>query len=478
MKLTPLLTILVVLGALAGPAPAKTAAAEQQADQAEPQAIEAVALDAYLYLYPLVVMDYTRRQLTNVPAGTPGLAAPMNTFAASRNFPTPEVHSVPRPNFDTLYSPAWVDLTKGPVLMTTPDTGGRYLLISMLDMWTNVFASPGQRTTGTRAGHYLITPPGWSGKRPDGLPEGTIEIPAPTPYVWLIGRIQTNGQADFPAVHAMQDKFALTAYDASGQPLPKADFLADAAFDMKTPPNIQVEALDPAEFYARAAELVKLHAPHVIDWPMVQRLKRIGFEVGESYDMTTQSPAIIAALKAAPAKAKDLMTWKFPLLGTRVNQWSLITVGIGTYGTTYFDRAVVAKFGLGSNVPEDSVYPLAFNDSDGKPFDGTNDYVLHFDASDLPPVGAFWSIALYDSDGFAVANPLNRYAVSSWMPLVYNADRSLDLYIQSGSPGAEKEANWLPAHKAPFGLNMRLYAPLLEAVSGKWAPPAVERRAE
>jgi hypothetical protein len=92
-------------------------------------------------------------------------------------------------------------------------------------------------------------------------------------------------------------------------------------------------------------------------------------------------------------------------------------------------------------------------------------------------VGAFWSIALYDSEGFPVANPLNRYAVSSWMPLVYNADGSLDLYIQSVSPGAEKEANWLPAQKAPFGLNMRLYAPSLDAVSGKWAPPAVDRRA-
>ena len=149
----------VVLALTAPLAVAQTASAPV-VGQTEEQRIGSAALDAYLYLYPLVVMDYSRRQMTNMPPGTPGLAAPMNVFAASRGFPTPQMHSVPRPNFDTLYSPAWVDLTAGPVLMATPDTQGRYLLVSMLDMWTNVFAAPGQRTTGTGAGHFLITPPG------------------------------------------------------------------------------------------------------------------------------------------------------------------------------------------------------------------------------------------------------------------------------------------------------------------------------
>jgi hypothetical protein len=436
---------------------------------------DAIAVEAYLYLYPLVVMDYTRRQLINVPPGKPGIAAPMNTFAADPAFPTPEMHSVPRPNFDTLYSPAWVDLTAGPVLITTPDTDGRYYLASILDMWSEVFASLGKRTTGTEAGHFLLTPPRWKGSMPEGLPQGTVVLPAPTHYVWVIGRLQTDGEADFPAVHALQKGFTLTAYDASGAEKKPAPFVAKREIDMKTPPNLQVEAMSAVEFFATAAELMKLHPPHLIDSPIVQRMTRVGIVAGKSFDPSSQSGEVIAALNAAPKAAKELMIWKFPRIGEQVNQWSMNTECVGTYGSSYVKRAVIARFGLGSNVPQDSIYPLAFNDADGKPLDGNNSYVLHFDAANLPPVEAFWSLTLYDADGFPVANVLNRYAVSSWMPLAYNADGSLDLYIQSESPGKAKEANWLPCQKAPFGLNMRLYAPSLDAVAGKWHPAAVRR---
>ncbi len=207
---------------------AVTAPAGRASEPDEATTEQAIAVEAYFYLYPLVVMEYTRRQLSNVPAGTQGLGAPTNAFGASRSFPTPEMHSVPRPNFDTLYSPAWVDLSQGPVLMSTPDTGARYQVITLLDMWSEMFASTGTRTTGNGAGHFLITPPGWSGTRPADLPQGTIDIPAPTGVVWIIGRLQTNGTEDFPAVHALQDKFLLTAYDDAGNPLPPQAFTPDA----------------------------------------------------------------------------------------------------------------------------------------------------------------------------------------------------------------------------------------------------------
>jgi len=361
------------------------------------------------------------------------------------------------------------------VLLETPDTHGRYFLASILDMWTEVFASLGTRTTGTKAGHFLLTPPGWKGPMPKGLPQGTVVLPAPTHYVWVIGRLQTNGEADFPAVHALQKGFSLTAYDASGAKRKPAAFVADKKFNMKRPPNLQVEAMSPADFFSTAAELMKLQPPRLIDSPILQRISRLGIVAGKSFNPAAQSKEVIAALNAAPATAKALMIWKFPRIGEQVNQWSMNTECVGTYGTSYVKRAVIAKFGLGSNVPQDSLYPLAFNDADGKPLDGNNSYVLHFDKANLPPVQAFWSLTLYDAEGFPVANPLNRYAVSSWMPLVYNADGSLDLYIQPESPGKAKEANWLPAPKAPFGLNMRLYAPSLDAVAGKWQPSAVKK---
>jgi len=180
-------------------------------------------------------------------------------------------------------------------------------------------------------------------------------------------------------------------------------------------------------------------------------------------------------LESAPGGAKQLMAWKIPTLARVANGWSMNTDTMGVYGNYYLKRAIVAQVGLGANLPEDAIYPLNLADATGRPLDGANAYSLHFDRGDVPPVNAFWSVTLYDAEGFQVANPLNRFNLSSWMPLKYNADGSLDLYFQSDSPGADKEPNWLPAPKAPFNLTMRLYAPKSEALTGKWNPPPVTR---
>jgi hypothetical protein len=169
------------------------------------------------------------------------------------------------------------------------------------------------------------------------------------------------------------------------------------------------------------------------------------------------------------------MAWKVPTLARVVNGWSMNTDTMGVYGNYYLKRAIVAQLGLGANLPEDAIYPLNLGDESGKPLDGANKYVLHFDKGAMPPVGAFWSVTLYDSDGFQVVNPLNRFAVSSWMPLRYNADGSLDLYFQHESPGADRQANWLPAPTGAFNLALRLYAPNSDALTGKWNPPPVAR---
>ncbi|MFY9734844.1 MAG: DUF1214 domain-containing protein, partial [Rhodoplanes sp.] len=177
----------------------------------------------------------------------------------------------------------------------------------------------------------------------------------------------------------------------------------------------------------------------------------------------------------APAAAQELMAWKIPTLARVVNFWSMNTDTMGVYGNYYLKRAIVAQFGLGANLPEDAVYPLNLGDESGKPLDGAKRYILRFEKGATPPVDAFWSITLYDPQGFPVANPLNRFAVSSWMPFKYEPDGSLTLYFQNDSPGADKEANWLPAPKGPFNLTMRLYAPRSGALTGKWNPPPVTR---
>lgn len=442
-----------------------------QAASISEQEAASIAVDAYVYFYPLLSMDVTRKVVVNVPAGAKPGFGPANEFHSMPEYPAGNFRAVVRPNFDTLYSSAFLDLTREPMVVSAPDTHGRYYLLPMLDMWSDVFASPGARTTGTKAAQFLITPPGWTGS----VPEGVSEIKAPTPHVWIIGRTRTDGPADYAAVHQIQADYKITPLSRWGKaPEPvKAQF--DSSVDMKTPPKIQVDTMSGEQYFTYAAELLKVNPPHSTDQPMIAQLEKIGIKLGKSLDYAALAPAVRQALNAAPQTAQHLMKWKVATLARVVNGWSMNTDTMGVYGNYYLKRAIVAQIGLGANLPEDAIYPLHLFDSTGKPLDGSNRYTLHFEKESLPPVNAFWSITLYDSEGFQVPNSLNRFAVSSWMPFKYNPDGSLDLYFQSDSPGQGKEANWLPAPKGPFNLCMRLYGPRSEALTGKWNPPLVTK---
>ena len=360
------------------------------------------------------------------------------------------------------------------MIVSAPDTHGRYYLLPMLDMWTDVFASPGWRTTGTQAGDYALTPPGWSG----ALPAGVVRIDAPTPYVWIIGRTKTDGPADYAAVNKIQAGFKITPLSSWGKAAEPATGAVDPAIDMKTPPKVTVDTMPAAKFFAYAAEILKQQPPHITDQPIVALMQRIGIERGKSFNIDKVDPAIKAGLETAPEDALKLMEWKLSSLARVVNGWSMNTDTMGVYGDYYLKRAIIAQLGLGANLPEDAIYPINLADETGKPLDGGSAYVLHFDKGATPPVNAFWSITLYDAQGYQVANSLNRFAVSSWMPFKYNPDGSLDLTFQNASPGADKEANWLPAPKGPFNLTMRLYAPKTDALTGKWNPPPVMKQAQ
>ena len=448
--------------------------------KAEPiteQQAHAIGVDAYLYFYPLVTMDLTRKQLTNVETGK-GYGGPMNTFANAPSYPTAQDRAVVRPNFDTLYSSGWLDLTKEPMVVSVPDTSGRYYLLPMLDMWTDVFASPGWRTTGTQAQTLVIVPPGWLREKlvdEFKLPKDTQRIDAPTPYVWIIGRIKTDGPSDYDAVHKLQAALKITPLSQWGKTPEPVAFNPDPTVDMKTPPKLQVDRMPAGEFFAYAAELLKLHPPHLTDQPIIAQLTKIGIEPGKTFDMSKVDPVIQRGLDDARHDAQMLMAWKVRSLARVVNGWSMNTDTMGVYGNYYLKRAIVAQIGLGANLPEDAIYPINLFDGAHQPLDGANKYTIHFDKAAMPPADAFWSITLYDNDGFQVENNLNRFAVSSWMPFKYNGDGSLDLYFQNESPGVEREANWLPAPKGSFNLTMRLYAPRMEALTGKWNPPPVVR---
>ena len=431
--------------------------------------VQAIVQEAYIYLYPLVTMDISRRQGSNVPSGKlPGFG-PMNTFSSFKEFPDANFKAVVRPNFDTLYSSAWIDLTAGPVIISAPDTKGRYYLLPMLDMWTDVFAVPGKRTSGTEAANFALVPPGWSGS----LPAEVNRIDATTPYVWIIGRTQTDGPKDYDAVHAVQVGYKATPLKDWGKPARPIEAVIDPKVDMETPALRQVNTMPPDKYFAYAAELMKINPPHKSDWSTIARLKRIGLEPGKSFN---SSKVDAKTLEGGAKAGLQLMQDKVPSIARVTNGWQMNTDTMGVYGNFYLKRAIVALIGLGANQTDDAIYPFIVADADGDKIVGGKKYILHFNKDELPPVGAFWSLTMYDAEGFQVPNPINRFAIGDRDALKFNRDGSLDLYLQNESPGPDREANWLPTPATgELGPTLRLYAPKPQVADGRWNPPPIRK---
>jgi hypothetical protein len=427
---------------------------------------QSVALEAYIYFYPLVIMDVTRKHFTNIEAGKKFGRGPMNTFTHARTFPPATFRGATHPNFDTLYSLSWFDLTKEPVVLSVPDTQGRYYLLQMLDMWMDTFAGVGKRTTGTSAGNFVVVGPHWQGE----LPQGLQRIEAPTPFVWVIGRTRTDGPQDYDAVHKVQDGYKVTLLSQWGREPQPITANVDTSVDMETPPVQQVKKMTPDAYFAYAAELLKANGPHATDQPQLARMKRLGLEVGQGFDLTNVDPLVRQALQAAPDAAEKALIAEWPKVGRKANGWVMNTDS-GVYGANYLKRATVAKFEIGMNLPEDSIYP----DTADTPLDGRNKYVMHFAKGALPPVEEFWSVTIYDLEGFTVPNATDRYTLGDRSNLKLNGDGSLDIYLQRESPGTDKESNWLPTPAQPFSLHARLYSPRKAAIDGTWVMPAVEQ---
>lgn len=461
-SLLGLSVVALVCGMLAG---GPASAAEKLADK---EAAD-IGIEAYIYGYPLVTMEITRRVMTNA-AEPEGTHAPSGQFRLMRQYPDAAFRDVTAPNADTLYSTAWLDLAKEPYILSLPDMGDRFFLMPMLSGWTDVFEVPGKRTTGTKAQTYAITGPGWKGK----LPEGVKELKAPTDMVWILGRTYCTGTPeDYQACHAAMDKYRLTPLSAYGKPYTPPKGKVDPAIDMKTPVREQVHKMDAVAYFTLLASLMKNNPPAAADGPVLEKLAKIGLVPGKDFDRT-KLPA--AAATGIPEAAQKRILGHFKQGGSDLNGW-IFTTKAGVYGTDYLQRAFITAIGLGANRPQDAVYPTSEVDSTGKPYSGANRYVMHFAKGETPPVNAFWSVTMYDANYFFVDNRLSKFTVSPRDDLKFNADGSLDLTIQHESPGKDKESNWLPAPKGKFVLMMRLYWPKEQApsiIDGSWKPPAVK----
>jgi hypothetical protein len=435
-----------------------------------------IATEAYIFGYPLVTFDMARRQQTNV-AVADAEHAPMGQMIRMRTYPAADNHCCAAPNADTLYTEAWLDVSKEPWVLRIPDMGSRYYIVPMLDGWSEVFLVASPATTGSKAQTYAITGPGWSGT----LPKGVTQVKSPTGMVWILGRVYSSGTPeDYKAVHALQDEFRVVPLSAYGKPYTPRRQAVETGFDMKTGVRKQVNALDIDAYFTRLAELMKSSPPTAQDAQMVAQMAKIGLVPGKDYDPSRLSSVDRELLKAVPKVAVVELGVHLKRQKT-TNGWLFFTQGVGNFGTDYLVRGMANLLGPGWNRPQDAVYPLSLKDADGHEYDGArHKYVIRFDKGKLPPAEAFWSLTMYDEDFFFVPNPLNRYDLAQRNNLIANPDGSVDMYVQADSPGKDKEANWLPAPKGKFVLVMRIYQPRKTPPSildGSWTPPPV-RKAE
>jgi hypothetical protein len=443
-----------------------------------PEDARKIAEDAYIYGYSLITTEVTRVQGTNISKPEPDkLSAPMNQFANVPRYPPADYRGVSAPNADTLYSLAWLDLSE-PMVFSHPEMGNRFYLFELTDLWmSDSESSPSKRTADGKAANYLFTGPSWKGD----VPAGMKHFPMATRYIVILGRTYADGtDQDYKAVNDLQAQYKVTPLSAWGKSFtPMAPPVnPNPGFSMTDKPQSAILAMGTEGYFNLMAKLMGGDAPPAAeDAPMLASMAKIGIVPGKPFEMSKLDPAVQAALKDIPQSALKKIEGNKESLGAVVNGW-VVTKGLGTYGTNYIKRAVVAAFGWPANQEKDAVYPYTEVDSAGQKLTGASKYTLTFPKDATPPVNGFWSITMYliDQGWWFVPNPLNKFTVSLRDNPKFNPDGSLTLYFQNESPGAAREANWLPAPKGEFIPMLRMYWPKDTSpsiINGSWTIPQV-----
>ncbi|MBR8657693.1 DUF1254 domain-containing protein, partial [Achromobacter sp. Marseille-Q0513] len=338
----------------------------------------------------------------------------------------------------------------------------------LVDLWNDAFAVLGRRSTGTAKGNTALVPPGWSGTLPSGMPR----IDAPTSHVLARLLIQADGPAEYPAVHALQDGFAITPLSQWNLPPQAQRVRADGSLNMKVSPREQVESLPTDALFAYASELLRRNPPHAADQPVLARLRGVGLIPGRPFDFDKLDHPAKQGMRRGLRAARERMQAAAGATLREANGWQREAGGVGVYGNAYMRRALAAQAQPGASLPEDLATLLLAADSRGEAVDGSRRYHLRFASGQLPPAGAFWSLAAYDAQGLLAPNALNRPALGSRDPLRYNEDGSLDLVVGHEAPAPEQQSNWLPLPASgPAQLLLRVYQPGPALLDGLWTPP-------
>jgi len=294
---------------------------------------------------------------------------------------------------------------------------------------------------------------------------------------WIIGRTQVNSKADGEKVVVpLQKQYKLMPLSSWGKPYTLPTAKPDASVP-KGSPNDIVKAMPIEDFFNYMNRLMVENPPAEADAEVMAKFAKIGIGPGKKFELALLSADEREAIKKIPEEVISGIQEKIKSGGADklVEGWKVLSKTIGTYGTNYTERAFVAYVGLGANLPEDAAYPSASYDADGNALNGANKYVLHFDKGTTPPAKAFWSLTMYDGEGYMVANPINRNTIGDRSNLKTNADGSVDIYFQNQSPGKDKEANWLPAPKGEFNVLLRVYWPKEEMLNGSWKAPGIKK---
>ena len=443
-----------------------------------------IATDAYIYGYPLVLEEFTRQSMLEYRQ----LEA-MNRFTHTCQLLTPDDRTVKRPNNDTLYSQAFLDLRAEPIILHVPDTTNLYYVMQIMDAWTNTFAAPGTRTTGSYPQDFAIVGPDWVGH----LPRPMRVLKSPTNLVWIIGRTQvitnippegTCSLIDYTDVHEIQQHYTLTPLSQWPTQTPNSPGCPSPLPSSVTPPE-RVANLTGVQFFQMLSDLMRDNPAADLDTPALKRFEAIGFVPGASFDPPND---MVADINKAPQSARPLIRVQFRDLGDTVNGWRVTVSDIGTYGTNYLNRAAIAWGAPGANLPADGFYPstdYAVAETGLVQLNGANRYVIRFDPA--PPVNAFWSVTLYDNGGYLFSNSICRYAIHSTDQAITDAIRgrtSVEILVQWDEPtDPSKIGFWLPAPGPPadpehpgeanFSLMLRMYWPDKTALQKKWVPPPI-----
>mgnify|MGYP000179013028 CR=1 FL=1 len=394
------------------------------------------------------------------------LNAPLNHFNVYPGLAKPGAIDF-TPNNDTVYGLAWLDLRQGPVLITIPEVKGRYYTIQATDWALNTFSYIGSRVN-SKAGTYAYVPPGWSGS----LPQGVERIEATTTGIFLQARtvVQPENADDIEPVVAQLKTYRL-------EPLNKnATYMAADPSSPVPNPKLDNPVWKSLDFFTLLNRAWDFGGVRAQDKEIVGMFASLGIGPGLTFDPATLNEAQQRGLLRGVQAGFDRVVSHKMEIGEDRNGWRYAT-NLGRYGSNRLLASAAGMTGYGANAAEEALYIPVFTDGTGENLDGSHRYRIHFDADNLPPAEAFWSVTIYSlPENQLIDNPIDRYAFGDRTPSLKRwLDGSIDIYVQNDRPEGDAAANWLPSPKGPFWMILRMYQPAPEALSGGYMPPPVER---